>query len=698
MLVVGVLQVLRSRDRSANSLAVLLAASLFLGGCDGRTAGMSADNPFNTELNEPVAFGRVTANHVTEYARSIEASTVAAAAQIRGITAPTFDGVVRPFDQVSSELLKAASTSFMLFWVSPDSATRAAGLAAYQRLDSINNSLYADRGIFNQIVSVSQADSLTGVRKELVAELIRRMRHAGAELEPDVLARVTALKAEINDLSTQFSTNMNTDIPMLELDSAGVRGLPENFKATYATGELMYRIPVIPATAAPVQGNAEEEETRKRYYLAANTRAAEKNLPILDQLVAKRHELARLMGHASFADYALGVNMAQTPDRVWSFLNDVTERTRSKATADLAQLEKVRRSKPGLRDQPLRPWDAPYLQNALLKSEFNVDAEQIREYLPLNEALRGMMDLYQELLGFEFRRIESASVWHEEVEAYGVYENGALVGRFYLDLFPRPNKESWFYGVGLVPGRRTPNGYEIPVSMLLGNFTRATETLPSLVSHAELRTLFHEFGHIMNAVSYQGEFALQSDSKPDFGEAMSQIFENWIWDYDVLKTFAKHYKTGEVLPRKTFDNMLAARNVGSGLGAQNGLRRSVYDMMLYNRYDPEHPVNTDQLWTTIAGQFVYAPFVEGTHPQASWIHINTHPVYMYGYTWSAVYAADMFTQFETNGLRDRETGLRYRKLILANGTQRPIDEAVEEFLGRPMNSEAYVRSLGLSRK
>src|SRR5690606_28417166 len=215
-------------------------------------------------------------------------------------------------------------------------------------------------------------------------------------------------------------------------------------------------------------------------------------------------------------------------------------------------------------------------------------------------------------------------------------------------------------------------------------------------SHSELNTLFHEFGHIMDRMSYEGEYSLQSNSKSDFVEAMSQIFENWIWDYEVLSTFAKHYETGEILPKELFDNMMKAKNVSSGLAAQSSLRNCIYDMNLYHKYNPEKPVDTDQLWRDIDRQLgIVNWYVEGIHPQACWIHINTHPVYYYGYLWSEVYAQDMFTIFEKNGLRDKETGVKYRKLILANGSQRDVDEAVEEFLGRPKNNEAYIKSLGL---
>lgn len=217
-----------------------------------------------------------------------------------------------------------------------------------------------------------------------------------------------------------------------------------------------------------------------------------------------------------------------------------------------------------------------------------------------------------------------------------------------------------------------------------------------MLTRKELNTLFHEFGHIVNMMSYHGEFSSQSDSKADFTESMSQLFENWIWDYDILSSFAKHYQTGAVLPKATFDKMVKAKSVASGLSAIQMLRRCLYDMNLYDKYDAASPVSTDKIWQDVDRQMGVMPlYVPGTHTQASWIHVNTHPVYMYGYLWSEVYAKDMFTEFEKNGLIDTKTGMRYRELILANGTQRDINEAVKEFLGRPSNNKAYVKGLGL---
>ena len=680
-------------------LIALLAATL-LAGCGADTAESpeieAPLNPFLAALNEPIAYSEATADHLTEYANTILQRSREQLATIKAVTEPTFENVVVPFDDLSGELSKCMSNSWMLYWVSPDEATRQAGLAAYQELEVWVLGLYSDKELYGQLQAIATAGKLAPVEEKLVADLILQMQQTGVDLSPEDLERFKALNQEITELTSQYSTNMNTHGLVMELDAEGADGIPETLTSRYETGDGTYAIPVISANRGPVVNNATSRETRKSFTMMYANRAADKNLEILDQLVAKRHDLAQMMGFESYADYTLTVKMAETPENVWDFLEGLAEATSGKAVQDLDRLKAFRSRHAGTSAaDPLDPWDLGFFHNELLKTEYGVDPEEVRKYLPLERVLTGMMEIYEQLLGLEFRPVSDPSVWHESVEMYEVHEDGKLTGRFYLDLFPRPNKESHFYGVPLTPGNQQPDGYEIPVAMLLGNFTPASDELPSLVSHAELNTLFHEFGHIAASMAFSGKYSSQNGSLPDFGEAMSQIFENWIWDYDILETFAVHYETGEVLPEETFENMLAAKNLISGIGAQSSVRLSMYDMELYNRYDPENPTPTDELWRQLADRFVYSSYIEGTHPQAAWIHINTHPTYYYGYLWSRVYAQDMFTQFEENGLLDTETGTRYRRLVLANGTQRPILEVVEEFLGRAPNNEAYIRSLGL---
>jgi Zn-dependent oligopeptidase len=673
------------------TLILVLAATFSTSLC-----AAPSENPMFAKMNEPIDFASLTAAHVTEYSDAVLEQVDAQAEAIRRVDEPSFDNIIIPLDRIYRDLSVASNHTWLMYWVSPDADTRDAGLEAYKQLDSWSVSLYSDKEIYNQIVAVANSTKLTGVSHKLVADLLTDMQHTGVNLDPKELEQFVALTDEINDLKTEYSSNMNSDTSVLTLDEDGIAGLPENFKGRYATEDGGYAVPVISANRSPVLNNAESEETRRAFSVLYANRAQDKNLSILDELVSKRHEKGTLMGHATYADYHLESNMANTPHLVWDFLEDLTTRSAEKAQKDLNRLTDYRNDNFDVAaDTALNPWDVSFYRNSILKTEYGVDQEKIREYLPLAGALTGMMDFYQELLDLEFRVVESPSVWHEEVEMYEVYMNGKLTGRFYLDLFPRPNKESWFYAVSMTPGNARDEGYEIPVSMMLGNFTRPTEDLPALISHRELDTLFHEFGHVMSSMSFNGPYAMQNGSRADFGEAMSQIFENWTLDYDVLKTFAIHYETGEVLPEETLRKMVEAKTITSGLSAQSSIEKSMYDMTLYNRYDPNEPLDTDEIWRSLGDEMAFSYYVEGTHPQASWIHINTHPCYYYGYLWSEVYAQDMYTVFEENGLRDTETGVRYRDIILANGTQRPIEEAVEEFLGRASNNEAYIESLGL---
>jgi len=664
------------------------------------SAKNSSGNPFFNDLNEAVRYGDVNHEHIMEYAENTIKDIEELLEGIRGVETPGFDNVFGVFDKVINDLRTASSSCFMLYWVSPDSLSRDKGLEGYQKLETLSNSLSSDAAIYNRMLAFSESqeyEQLAGHRKLFVDDVMQSFEHSGVSLEPEKLERFRALKDEINDLSSQYSINMNTANEVLKLNEASAKGLPETLLESYRTEEGRYEIPVMPATRRPVLNNAAEEETRKAFLVKYSNRGWEKNLDILDQMVSKRHQLAQLMDFDTYASYTTSRKMSKNPEAVWSFLDNLIDRAGGKARADLKTLQQYRNEVLGCNcDDQVNPWDRAYYRNQLLVSKYNVDHELIREYLPMEACLDGMLNIFSECLGLEYRRVDNPSVWHEDVLLYEVLEEGVVTGRFYLDLFPRLNKESWFYGVEIVPGKHTAEGQEIPSCMLLGNFPAPTETLPSLISHGELSTLFHEFGHIMDNMSYAGEFAWQAGSKEDFAEAMAQIFENWIWDYDMLSTFAKHYETGEVLPRELFDNMYNAKNITSGLDAMSSLRSCVYDMMLYDKFDPEVDPDTDELWREIDTKMNLPVYVEGTHPQASWIHINTHPTYYYGYLWAEVYAQDMFTVFEKNGMTDTETGKRYRKLILANGTQRDIVEAVDDFLGRPSNNEAYIKSLGLN--
>lgn len=656
-------------------------------------------NPFLVALNVPVNYKEVSAKYVKTYTDYVIKQSINNIKTIEKVENPNFENVFGALDNVYNQTYTASNHCFMLYWVSPDADIRKEGLEGYQRIETLQRNLYSNKALFEKMEAFkkhAEYRQLNGPDKLLVDDLISDFELSGVRLEADKLEKFKSLANEINVLSAAYSSNMNASEDTLIIDEKGAEGLTENFKNTYKTKQGTYEIPIINATREPILKNAAHEKTRKDYYLKLYNRAADKNLAILDSLVHKRYELAQILGFSSYADFYLKSQMAKNPSNVWAFINDLVERVKPKAKKDIETLIEIKNAESDTNSTGIKPWDIDYFHNQILQKKFKVDYEKVREFLPIDACIEGIFEIYQELLAYEFSKVENPSLWHEEVTQYEVYEQGKLKGRFYLDLFPRPNKESWFYGVQICAGKATPEGYQVPESMLLGNFTRPTDELPSLVSFDELNTLFHEFGHIMDAMSYNGKYALQADAKSDFVESMSQLFENWIWDYEMLSKFAKHYQTGEVLPKKIFDNMLAGKNVSSGFYALSSLRKCMYDLNLYHKYSPKTQLNTTELWNKIDEELNFIPLhADGTHYQASWIHINTHPVYYYGYLWAEVYAQDLFTKFEKNGLLHQKTGLAFRKLILSNGKQREAAEVVEEFLGRKSNNKAYIKSLGL---
>lgn len=686
------------------TLSLFLIISLLLSCTDKPkedTSELSTSNPFNVALNEPIAYEKVTVKHLSDYVDVTVSDSVKALEQIKNTDNLSFSNTFEKFDAIYNDLIKADNNAFMLNWVSTDEYTRAKGTQGSQKIKSLITDIYTDKALFNvfqAFAGTEEGKSLTGSKKTLVVKTLDDFKQYGVNLTTENLKHYKRLSDEITALTVEYSTNMNSAEETLILNEEQTAGLPDNFKDTYRAADGTYTIPVINATNGTVMRNAESSEVRKAFATKMGNIASDTNLKILDSLIIKRDELANIMGYETFAAYQLAPKMAKTPERVWAFINDLVEQSKSKALSELKMIESFKNTAQDTPDStlPLAPWDISFYINQIVKTKYQVDYEQMRDYLPMEASLEGMFSLYQELLGLEFRQVKDPSVWHDDVTMFEVFEKGNLKGTFYLDLYPRANKETWFYGVTLASGKMTPSGYEVPVAMLLGNFTKPTDTLPSLLSIGELSTLYHEFGHIMNTISYEGQFALLSDTKADFAEAMSQIFENWLDDYETLSAFAKHYKTGEVFPKELFENMQNAQTLSLGIGTQSSLRYSLYDMHLYDNFNPEQPVNTDKLWQEIDTKMgVLDRYIDGTHPQASWIHINTHPVYMYGYLWSEVYAKDLFTVFQKNGLRDTDTGMRYRKLILANGSQRDIEQAVEEFIGRPSNNEAYIKSLGI---
>jgi Zn-dependent oligopeptidase len=360
----------------------------------------------------------------------------------------------------------------------------------------------------------------------------------------------------------------------------------------------------------------------------------------------------------------------------------------------MARLAEAKREHTG--DGTLEIWDWWYYTNRLLKSEFAVDDFEVANYFPLEACIDGLFFVTQELLGIRYEPAPDAPRWHEDVQAFDIYDAGASepFARFYMDLYPRPNKFGHAAAFTLRGGRALPgSAYQHPISAIVANFTKPTPDTPSLLRHTEVVTFFHEFGHILHQTLTRARYLEFSgtSTERDFVEAPSQMLEHWVWDPAVLARFSRHHATGEPLPADLLHAMVRAKNLSSGIRERRQLFFARLDYVLHTAgFDGDTTRAVAELYPLTG--FPYPP---NTHFQSGFGHLFGYDAGYYGYLWSRVFGDDMFTRFEGAGLLDRDTGHDYRQKILERGGSVDGDELVRSFLGREPNMDAFLKDIGL---
>ncbi|NNE44522.1 MAG: Zn-dependent oligopeptidase, partial [Gemmatimonadetes bacterium] len=414
----------------------------------------------------------------------------------------------------------------------------------------------------------------------------------------------------------------------------------------------------------------------------------------LEEAIAVRHRIAELLGYESWAHYRLEPRMAKDPDTVLDFLSDLRGRIQDKLEADIAAMEATYAKDDA---DGVNYWDWRYYNGLQLKNEYQVDQTKVSEYFPLEAVLDGMFGITQEVFGLRYVEVEDPAVWNEDVQLFEIHDaaTGEFIAHFYTDLFPRDGKFSHAAAFPLRSGVTLPDGTrQTPVSAIVANITKPTPTTPSLLTHEEVETMFHEFGHILHQTLTRAElyrFA-GSATEQDFVEAPSQNLEHWTWEPEVLDRFAAHYETGEKMPREMLDGMIAAKNLNSGI---TWLRQAFYASLDMTYHGPGAEKNTTEILTELHPICGF-PNLEGTHMQAGFGHLFGYDAAYYGYLWSKVYGDDMYTAFEENGILNPEVGMRYRQEIYEKGGTLDGLDLIRNFLGRDPNNQAFLRDLGLS--
>jgi thimet oligopeptidase len=613
----------------------------------------------------------------------------------------TFENTFVALDSAVDHLSEAFGKYGFMAYVFADEAVRETAREWDERLSKYGVELGFREDLYDAVRAYAgspEAASLSGEERRLLDRTLLDYRRNGFELPKEQRARVQELKNRLVELGTRFRKAIDTWQDAIVVTREQLAGLPERFVDGLTKldedGVTKYRVSLDYPEFYPFLSNAESEELRRELFLKDQRKGGADNVGVLEEAIAVRREIAELLGYGSWASYVLEKRMAKRRESVESFLLDLQPRVEVKAAADLRDLARAKQARGG--DAQVNAWDWRFCQNLLLRTEYAVDEFTVAQYFPLQRCIDGLFATTQELLGIRYEPAPDAPRWQDDVQAFDIFDadGSEPVARFYMDLYPRPNKYGHAAAFPLRSGRRLPDGgYQRPVSAIVANFTKPSESTPSLLRHSEVVTFFHEFGHILHQTLTRAKYLEFSGSSTerDFVEAPSQMLEHWVWERDSLNRFAAHHETGEPLPPDLLDAMIRAKNVASGVATLRQIFFARLDLAYHSPgFDGDSTRMLRELYPVTG-----FPYPEGTHFQSGFGHLFGYDAGYYGYLWSRVFGDDMFTRFESAGLFDREAGRLYRQAILERGGGVDGDELVRSFLGREPNSDAFLRGLGL---
>ena len=631
---------------------------------------------------------------------SCDAQLATAAAKVDAVTQfrgkRTFANTVLPLENASSDANDALVAQQFLFEVSPEKAVRDASLACATKASDVFAQLTAEPALYQAVALAQRSGTAKTLYDRKLTELwLVSLRRSGGALPAANRSEFVRLEQQLTDLQNRFEEHLAQDDTTIDISRAQAAGLPSDVLAGYKHDAGGYVVPVNESTVSFLQ-LAPDESARKAYYLAYESREAKTNTALLQQAIAVRDRLAHLLGYETWADYQLSDKMAQSPARVTKFLQNLDTAILPKAREELGVLRDLKAEQTHEPEAVMEPWDVSREQYLLEKQRYAVDTQLVRQYFPVQHTIDAVLNVYHVLLGVTFSRIEPVQAWAPGVLAYRVNDtrSGALIGYTYFDLFPRPGKFSHFANFPLLPARKIDGTMRPPVAAIVGNWPQPAPGRPALLSHGDVVTFFHEFGHDMAALLATAPYeTLSAGFRQDFVEAPSQMLENFVWQPSILREISSNWKTGAPLPDELIQKMVRARYVDYAFDTTRQILYAMVDMA-YHSNGPH--VDTTAVWKALSQRLTPMPMYPGTHPQASFGHLmGGYDAGYYGYLWSKVYAADLFTAFQTGGLENPVVGMRYRDDILAPARTLEPDVEVRDFLGRPMNPDAFYAEFGL---
>ncbi|CAN7645579.1 MAG: oligopeptidase A [Burkholderiales bacterium GWA2_64_37] len=673
-------------------------------------------------------FDRITPQDV---APAVDVLLERANAALETVTAPDFparwDAIAKVLDVATERLGTAWGSISHLNSVADTPELRAAYNAALPKVTEFWTRLGADERLYAKYKAIDPA-TLTAEQRQAHLNAVRNFVLSGAELTGAAKERFAQIQERQAELSQKFSENAldATDAYSYYATAEELDGIPDDVQqaalaAAQADGKEGYKLTLKMPCYLPVMQFAARSDLREKLYRAYVTRASDQaegdarkfdNTALISEILALRREEAQLLGYANFGEVSVVPKMAQSPAQVITFLRDLARRARPYAEKDIADLRAFAAEHLGLANP--QAWDWPYISEKLKEARYAFSEQEVKKYFTAPKVLAGLFKIIETLFEVSIRR-DTAAVWHPAVEFYrierthpeGAHKGTQLVGQFYLDQPARTGKRggAWMDDVRTRWLRPDTGVLQTPVAHLVCNFASGVDGKPPLLTHDDVITLFHEFGHGLHHMLTQvneRDVSGIGGVEWDAVELPSQFMENFCWEWDVLKHMTAHVDTGEPLPRALFDKMIAAKNYQSGMQTLRQIEFSLFDMLLHTEHDPAQDIMPllDQVRREVA--VLQPPAFSRTAHTFSHIFAGGYAAGYYSYKWAEVLSADAYAAFEetagSDGLPSIETGRRYRQAILEAGGSRPAMESFKAFRGREPSLEALLRHQGMAEE
>ena len=631
-------------------------------------------------------------------------------------TQPTWESLVLPLDQLHDDLNNFWSPISHLNSVKNSPEIREAYNACLPKLTQFYTELGQNKALYQAYKALAESDQakhLSVAQTEALTQTIKDFELSGVGLEGAAKQRYAEISQRLSELGSQFGENVLDATQAWSkhiTDESELSGLPESAldqakQMAQAKGLDGWLFTLDLPSYIPVMSYADNAPLREEMYRAYATRASDQggeakfdNAGLIDEILALRHEMAEILGFENYAELSVATKMADNGQQVIDFLNDLASRSKPSAEQDLAQLKAF--AKAEYEVENLNAWDMSYYSEKLRQHEYSLSQEELRPYFPMNKVLSGLFHVAQTLFGVAIREEQDFDSYHKDVKLFTISKEGEDVARFYLDPYAREAKRGGAWMDSCRTRRRlSDNRLQLPVAYLVCNFTPPIGDKPALLTHDEVTTLFHEFGHGLHHMLTQVDVSSVSGINGvawDAVELPSQFMENWCYEPEALAHIAGHFETGEPLPADLLDKMLAAKNFQSGMQMVRQLEFSLFDFRLHKEYQAGMSVQAviDEVRSQVA---VTAP-PSFNRFQNSFSHIfaGGYAAGYYSYKWAEVLSADAFSKFEEEGIFNTVTGAHFRDTILANGGSRPAAELFADFRGREPSTDALLRHSGIA--